>query len=288
MTYGLPLARSGCMRVLVTWGKLGGAAEAGGQIARALEEAGHEVVAASVREAPPLRAGFSAVVVGSALYASRWRPAARHWVEWHVRDLENVPTWLFTVGQAAPTEPPREVDALMTRIGAIDHATFSGPDDEHIRDWAALIARELPTATPRPVEVLHGHALPRLFEYGAYGWAVCSLVLGVLLPLTRPSFAIGIHLIVTPMVFALLARRYQSAEGARAPFGTAVVWTLMVGVLDAVIMSAVVRQDFSLVRSGWAFWAPLVLLFLGAWGFGAGTAVLPPVTNSDVSPTARA
>jgi len=305
------------MRVLVTWGsKLGGTAGIGEMIAQTLEEAGHDVIAVPARDAPS-PVGFDAVVVGGALYANRWRAAARHWVEHHARELRDIPTWMFSSGPLDTSaddgdlDPPRDVRSLMMRIGAVDHHTFGGRlekdasgfpahamaaehagdwrNPERIRAWATEIARELPVARPRPAESLHGHTLTRLLEYGAYGWAVCALTLGILLPLTRPSFAVAVHLIVAPVVFALLARRYQSAYGARAPLPTALAWTAMVAVLHAGLVAAVVRPAIALLGNAFAYWVPLVLIFVASWAVGAVAAMLPlPVTRSDENQAARA
>ncbi len=305
------------MRVLVTWGsKLGGTAGIGEMIAHTLENAGHDVVAVPAHHAPSPR-GFDGVVVGGALYANRWRASARHWVEHHIRELRSVPTWMFSSGpldtsaEDGELEPPRDVRSLMRRIGAVDHRTFGGRLDkdvhgfperamaaehagdwrnpERIRAWASEIAGELPVAQPRPAETLHGHSLTRLFEYGAYGWAVCALVLGVLLPLTRSSFAITVHLIAAPVVFALLARRYQSVDGARAPLPAALTWTAMVGVLDAALVAAVVRPTIALLHSVAGYWVPLGLVFVASWALGAVSAMLPlPITRSDETPAVRA
>lgn len=305
------------MRVLVTWGsKLGGTAGIGEMIAHTLEEAGHDVVAVPASHAPSPK-DFDAAVVGGALYANRWRASARHWVERHVRELSDIPTWMFSSGPLDTSAddgdipPPREIRSLMRRIGAVDHHTFGGRlekdvqgfpqramaaehagdwrNPERIRAWATEISRELPTIRPRPAEVLHGHALSRLVEYGAYGWAVSALTLGILLPLTRPSFAIAVHLIVAPVVFAVLARRYQSADGARSPLVTAVTWTAMVGVLDASLVAAVVRPNIVLLGSAAAYWVPLALVFVASWAIGAVAAMLPvPVTRSGATPAIRA
>jgi menaquinone-dependent protoporphyrinogen oxidase len=263
------------MRVLVTWdAKHDETAGIGDVIARTLEQAGHEVIEASVREAPP-PSGFDAVVVGGALYANRWHASARHWVEHHLRELQAIPTWMFSSGPL-DEDPPPDVRSLMRRIGAVDHCTFAEP--ALAREWASEIASELPAMKPRPPEVLRGHTVMRLVEYGAYGWAICAVTFGVLLPLTRPTFAIVVHAIVAPVVFAMIARRYQAADGARAPLATAVVWTLMFGVLHAGLLSPVVRPELALVASWAAFWLPLALVFVAAWG-----AALLPVTRWDAS-----
>jgi menaquinone-dependent protoporphyrinogen oxidase len=279
------------MRVLVTWGsKRGGTAAIGETIAHTLEDAGHDVIAVPARDAPDPR-GFDAVIVGSALYASRWRASARRWVERHARDLTSIPTWMFSnapldaIADENASEPSRDVRSLMKRIGAVDHHRFDSSTD--VCAWAKEIERELGLTRPSPPEELHGHSLVRLFEYGAYGWAICSMSFAVLMPLSRPDFAIVIHAITAPIAFALLARRYQSVDGARTPLAAAVMWTAMVAVLDVTLISAVVRPSFSLVGSVTAYWLPLALVFIASWSAGAVTEMLP-VTSSDESRAIRA
>jgi menaquinone-dependent protoporphyrinogen oxidase len=258
------------MRVLVTWdANHADTATIGDVIARTLEHAGHEVIEVSVREAHA-PAGYDAVIVGGALYANRWTASARHWVERHIRALRTIPTWMFSTG--AGDGPSRDVRSLMRRVGALDHCTLSGA--EPARAWAIEIVRALPAARPRPAEVLRGHAVMRLVEYGAYGWAICAAILAGLMPLTQPSFAIVVHAIAAFVGFALLARRYQSVDGARAPLATAVAWTAMFGILHAGLLSRVVRPELALVESVPAFWLPLVLVFVASW-----SAALLPTTR---------
>lgn len=291
------------MRVLVTWGsKLGGTEGIAEIIVDALRDAGHEVVARDVRDAPPPD-GFDAAVIGGAVYAGRWMGSIRHYVEHHARELRRIPTWLFSSGpldtsaDAGELDAPREVRALITEIGAIDHAMFGGrlaPDahgllahamakdhagdwrnPERVRAWAARIAQELPDARPRPATWLHGHAFTRVLEYGAFGWAVLAVAMIVLAGLTSRPFAVFTHLLLAPITFGLLARRYQSADGARDPLGTAAVWTAMVALLDGLLLANVVKQTIPLVSSISAYWLPLGLVFAASWAVGTVSAMLP-------------
>jgi hypothetical protein len=146
---------------------------------------------------------------------------------------------------------------------------------DRVRAWAAQIAHDLPTAVPRPAAWLHGHAFSRVLEYGAFGWAVLALVLLALIAVTSVPFAVFAHLLLAPMVFGMLARRYQNADGARDPLGTAAVWTAMVALLDGVLLSNVVKQTISLVSSIPAYWLPLGLIFAASWAVGAVSALFP-------------
>lgn len=263
------------MRVLVTWGsKLGGAEAIADLVVETLREAGHEVIARDVRDAPP-PAGFAAAIIGGSVYENRWIGSVRHYVERHARELRRIPTWLFSSG-GLEEGSPREVTALAVETGAIGHVTFGGRlESERVRAWAAHIVHELPTATPRPAHWLHGHAFSRVIEYGATGWAVLAIALIALMGLTSQPFAVFVHLLLAPMVFGLLARRYQNADGARDALGTAAVWTVMVALLDGLLLAEVVRQDISLVSSIPAYWMPLGLIFAASWAVGAVSAMFP-------------
>jgi len=263
------------MRVLVTWGsKLGGAEGIAELVVEILREAGHEVVARDVRDAPA-PAGFDAAIIGGTVYENRWMGSVRHYVERHARELRRMPTWLFS-SSALDAGNPREVTALAVEIGAIGDVMFGGRlESDRIRAWAAHIALELPTATPRPAMWLRGHAISRVVEYGAFGWAVLAVALIALIGLTSLPFAVFAHLLLAPMVFGLLARRYQNADGARDPLGTAAVWTVMVALLDGLLLAEVVRQDISLVSSIPAYWMPLGLIFAASWAVGAVSAMFP-------------
>ena len=75
---------------------------------------------------------YNAVVVGGALYSSRWHRQARQFVRQHTGELRQRPTFFFSSGPlddsaSRSTIPPvRQVKALMGRVSARDHMTFGG------------------------------------------------------------------------------------------------------------------------------------------------------------------
>jgi len=295
------------MRILVTWGsKRGGTAGIARIIAESLRERGHEVIDKPADQAPSPH-GFDAVLVGGALYANRWHRDARRFVERHARALRRVPVWLFSSGpldDAAEREdlpPPRQVRALMDRIGALGHATFGGRLEataqglaaramarEHAGDWrnpdrigawAGELARALPSARPGVVAVPHGRSIARLVAYGAVGWALSAATLVVLLAGSPLRLALALHAIAAPLWFGVLARRYHRADGARPPLATALAWTAIAALLDATLVAGAVRRTFALLDSFAGFWLPLALAFLAAWAVGAIASMLalPPM-----------
>lgn len=146
-------------------------------IADALRGAGLEVDDRDLLEVHDLEP-YDAVILGSAVYAGEWLPAANEFVQRFEAALRRKPIWLFSSGPIGdpplPTEEPKAVDRLMARLQPRGHETFAGRlEREHlgflersiarvmhapfgdyrdwpaIRAWARSIALEL--AAPRPV-----------------------------------------------------------------------------------------------------------------------------------------
>ena len=73
-----------------------------------------------------------AVVVGGALYASRWHRAAKRFVKRHTGELRERPVFFFSSGPLDDSAtkkdipPVKGVQALMERVGAREHVTFGG------------------------------------------------------------------------------------------------------------------------------------------------------------------
>ena len=71
--------------------------------------------------------GYSALVLGSAVYLGAWMPAARAFLERNRELIATRPTWLFSSGPVAGV-PAKPFDAseLMTATHARDHHLFGG------------------------------------------------------------------------------------------------------------------------------------------------------------------
>jgi menaquinone-dependent protoporphyrinogen oxidase len=154
-------------RVLVTAASKHGATQG---IAEALARALREHIAvpgATVDEVPVLRdpspGHYTAVVLGSAVYAGSWRDEARHWASAHAGELRERTVWLFSSGPIGeppfPPDEPHDVAPLLQVTGARGHHVFPGRLDKHLltfperamvtamrapvgdfRDWAAVEA----------------------------------------------------------------------------------------------------------------------------------------------------
>jgi menaquinone-dependent protoporphyrinogen oxidase len=301
------------MRVLVTWGsKRGGTEGIGRTIAAALHAEGVDVDARPAQQA--LNAtGFDAVIVGGALYASRFHAAARRFVRKREQDLRRVPVWFFSSGplddssDRAEVAPTLEAQMLMDRVGALGHATFGGRlsrqargfpasvmaversgdwrNEERIRSWATQIARALPTAQPGHAIDLPGGSIARLLAHAAVGWALCAGALAMLLQVAPGRVALGIHTLLAPVLFAFLARNYFGARGAHEVLTTAWVWAATVAALDLVLVAGLWQRSLAMFGSVLGTWLPLALIFLSTWVVGAWGWVQPRATHA---PRARA
>jgi menaquinone-dependent protoporphyrinogen oxidase len=118
--------------VLVAYGSKRGSTK---EIAEAIGETLGEM-GLSVDVVPALHVDlisrYDAVVLGGALYMTRWHPDARRFGRRFARAMATRPVWLFSSGpldHSAETKeipPVRFVARLGERIGARGHATFGG------------------------------------------------------------------------------------------------------------------------------------------------------------------
>jgi menaquinone-dependent protoporphyrinogen oxidase len=166
-------------RVLVAYGsRMGSTAEIAASIADVLRARGFDVTllpADNVHTVAP----YDAVILGSAIYAGRWRREAVELLERERMPLARRRVWLFQVGVSMvgpdpdPDPTPAPVAVLATRVGAQRPVTFAGclipstakgvlprimarvspargdhRDWQAIRAWAAQVADQL---SPSPV-----------------------------------------------------------------------------------------------------------------------------------------
>jgi len=288
------------MRILVTWGsKRGGTEGIARVVAEALSNEGLDVRLTGPREALRAR-DFDAAVVGGALYATRWHRDARRFVERRADDLARVPTWFFSSGplddsaSASEIPPTKQVALLMDRVGAQGHATFGGRlepdargfpasamakkhagdhrDMERVRAWASGIARELPSARPRPVAARAGQSFGNVLAHGAVGWAACAAVAALALGVLPRGAALAVAAFVAPIVFAFVARHYFAQRGARDALPGAAWLAGTFAALDA--LAWLLARPAAPAYAAWLCLSAALVL-LTAWTVGFFAALSP-------------
>ncbi|GAB3899810.1 flavodoxin domain-containing protein [Kibdelosporangium lantanae] len=113
--------------VLVAYAtKMGSTGEIAQRIGRAIEAAGYEVSVLPARDVPDVDS-YDAVVVGSALYARRWRREAVRFLTRHRTALGTRMLWLFHSGPCGPdADAPQPTPANVRRLTGALAITFGG------------------------------------------------------------------------------------------------------------------------------------------------------------------
>lgn len=160
------------MKALVTVAsKHGATKEVGQMIAEELEKAGWEVTQLAPEEVYSV-VEYDVIVLGSAVYLTKWMDTARDFVRQYQRELRAKPLWAFSVGLSGvpmdQVQDPSRVGPVLLTIEPRDHKTFAGRldpsqlslrertvarlggavegdfrDEKKIRSWAAGIVEEM-------------------------------------------------------------------------------------------------------------------------------------------------
>ncbi len=160
-------------KVLVAYAtRMGSTREIASVIGQVLTDAGLEVDVQPCSRAQDAN-GYSAVIIGSALYLGRWDKTATGYLRRQAWALSELPTWLFQTGPCgdgditAQVKTPRSIKKLVDQIGLESPRTFGGKLDRtratgplsrwmatgefggdfrdwsQIRSWATSIADQL-------------------------------------------------------------------------------------------------------------------------------------------------
>ena len=141
--------------------RYGSTQEVGETITKVLREAGLEVELQPMREVKSLDK-YDAIVLGAAIYASRWHPDAHHFLSQHQESLRQRPVAIFALGplstsgmamQRSRGQLDRELEkypwlrpvAVEMFVGKLDPAKLSfferlGSSASDHRDWKAIRA----------------------------------------------------------------------------------------------------------------------------------------------------
>jgi menaquinone-dependent protoporphyrinogen oxidase len=130
-------------------------------IGRELTAAG---VAADVRAVEDVEdlEGYTAIVLGSAVYVGSWLQPATAFAVRHGDRLRRLHTWLFSSGPIGdPPHPADEhalqIDEVLAETGAREHRVFTGRLDKHLLgfgEWAVVLAVRAPKGDFRDWEAI--------------------------------------------------------------------------------------------------------------------------------------
>ncbi|MFI2752136.1 flavodoxin domain-containing protein [Cellulomonas sp. P22] len=152
------------MPVLVAYAtKYGATRGIAEHVARELTDAGHPAETLPAATVTDL-SGYTAVIVGSAVFAGRWHRDARDFVRRHGAQLRERPVWLFSSGplgtathdkagkDLVETSQPLAIAKLVEATGARGTAVFFGALDTARLDRAGRLVMRVPAARDVMVE----------------------------------------------------------------------------------------------------------------------------------------
>lgn len=121
------------MKLLVTVASRHGSTEEIGKVvAGELRNAGIEVDELAPENVYSLE-GYDGVVLGSAIYLTRWMETARDFLRTHSAELSRLPLWVFSVGMSGvphgDIQDPSRVGPVLLTVDPRDHVVFPGRID---------------------------------------------------------------------------------------------------------------------------------------------------------------
>lgn len=101
--------------------------------------------------------------------------------------------------------------------------------------------------------------------HGILGWAVCGIVMMVLLNFTTVYMSLIIHFIAAPFIFLAISNNYFHRFDYTTPLFTAILFTLIVMALDFFVVAMIIEKNLEMFESVMGTWLPFLFIFLTVW-----------------------
>ncbi len=104
-----------------------------------------------------------------------------------------------------------------------------------------------------------------LLTLGISGWAACGIIMFTLLHTTTIYLSLIIHFIATPFIFLAISNLYFNKFDYTSPIITAIIFTLIVMILDFFVVAMVIEKNLEMFESVMGTWMPFLFIFLTVW-----------------------
>ncbi len=104
--------------------------------------------------------------------------------------------------------------------------------------------------------------------HGVVGWALCGATMGIGMVVTTLDWALVIHAVAAPLIFAAVTLVYFRFFGFWQPLKAATAFLSVVVSLDLFVVALFIERSFEMFRSALGTWLPFLLIFLSSWLIG--------------------
>jgi len=104
-----------------------------------------------------------------------------------------------------------------------------------------------------------------LLTLGILGWAACGIIMFALLHTTTIYLSLIIHFVAAPFIFLAISNLYFTKFDYTSPFVTAMIFTLIVMILDFFVVAMVIEKNLEMFESAMGTWLPFLFIFLTVW-----------------------
>jgi len=102
-------------------------------------------------------------------------------------------------------------------------------------------------------------------------WALCGATIAIGRSATTMQSTLIIHAILAPIFAALVSLFYYKKFHYTTPIQTAIIFLLLVMVMDAGIVAPVFEKSYAMFKSVLGTWIPFILIFLATYITGKVT-----------------
>jgi hypothetical protein len=100
------------------------------------------------------------------------------------------------------------------------------------------------------------------------GWALCGSIIGFGRSVTSMENTLIIHVILVPVVFAVVSLIYFKKFNYTTPLQTALIFLALAVVMDAVIVAQFIEKSYRMFLSPLGTWIPLASIFVVTYAVG--------------------
>jgi hypothetical protein len=96
-------------------------------------------------------------------------------------------------------------------------------------------------------------------------WAICGVVMFVGMALTSLTVVLLVHAAAAPLIAGIVAWFYFKRFHYTAPFVTAVLFTVVVILMDVFVVALLIEKNFAMFSSILGTWIPFALIFTATY-----------------------